>query len=103
MLAAVAPELLTINSVEMQASKMLAVSASWPVASLMDPAANEPIGKLLVVAWKAVQAWPKARIDALSHAFGNFDRVVALGRLVADALGLRLIERQAWGLQPGDG
>ena len=38
---------------------------------------------------------PASAPPALSKAFGNFDRVVALGWLVADALGAPLLTREA--------
>lgn len=40
-----------------------------------------------------IKGLKKADIDVLSKAYGNFDRVVGLGWLLADAVGLPVLER----------
>ena len=40
-----------------------------------------------------MQGLTAAQVSALSKSFGNFDRVVAAGWLLGDALGLPLMER----------
>ena len=86
--------LLTAAGLEERAAAMFMPGASAPVASDMGCAVSAATGELAVLAWKLIDKWPKARIDELSHSFGNFDRVVALGWLIADALGLPLLERE---------
>ena len=46
------------------------------------------------LACKHVDDWSTAHVDALSSSYGNFDRVVALGWLVADALGCPFLSRK---------
>ena len=43
--------------------------------------------------WGPRRASQRTQIDELSKSFGNFDRVVALGWLLGDAIGLPLMER----------
>ena len=50
--------------------------------------------ELVVLAYNAVTELCDAQGEALSKSFGNFDRVVALGWLLGDALGARLLPRK---------
>ena len=59
-------------------------------------AENGKVPKLLVKLASAcvnLPLYPQASVDALSASFGNFDRVVALGWLIADAVRLPLLSR----------
>lgn len=91
--AAVPLMLLTAANLEVRASAMFVAGKPGPVRSGLDRAAFLPTGELVLLAWKLTVDWPQARIAQLSASFGNFDRVVALGWLIADALDLPLLER----------
>ena len=59
----------------------------------LDPVATEVNKALLQAASQLVlKDIPAETVKALSKAFGNFDRVVGLGRLLADAVGQPLLE-----------
>ena len=75
---------------------MFVVGAAEPVPSGMPPLASEPNKALVKVAVAHFAGVPKAHIGALSKSFGNFDRVVGIGWVIADAvrpLGAPLITR----------
>ena len=67
-------------------AKMFVVIASEPAASGLQQTAPATTSRLVKLVWEHVNALPTATIDALSAAFGNFDRVVALGWLLGDIL-----------------
>ena len=69
------------------------VGAAGPVASKQTDAVRAVTIRLAKLAWAHVQGLTPAQVDALSKSFGNFDRVVAAGWLLGDALGLPLMER----------
>ena len=77
-------------------AQMFVSSAASPTVSGLPPLAAVVTKGLVKLAAADVNALEKATIDALSAAFGNFDRVVALGWLIADAVrpvGLPAISR----------
>ena len=74
-------------------AKMFVLGAAAPVESRLPDTAAAPTKQLIALVSAHVQDLPKADIDALSTSFGNFDRVVAGGWLVADALGSPLLDR----------
>ena len=76
-----------------RAQEMFVIGSSWPTASKVGASATKPTKGLVLFVHKAVTAWDDAHVAALSASFGNFDRVVARGWLLADALGLPLLER----------
>ena len=61
---------------------MFAADAFAPRASGMGGSAVKTTRQLVQLAWGLVSEWPQAHVDALSRAYGNFDRVVAAGWLV---------------------
>ena len=76
-------------------SKMFVVGAKAAVASGLGRAASKATYLLVHLVAQHVAGYSKGHVSALSGAFGNFDRVVAQGWLVADALGYDpLLERE---------
>ena len=73
-------------------AKMFAVGASEPVRSGVPAYPPPATRRLAMLAWAHVNGLTKEHVGALSASFGNFDRVVGAGRLVADAMGLSLID-----------
>ena len=65
---------------------MFVVGAAEPSPSGLLPLASEPTKALVKFAVAHFAALPKAHIAALSKSFGNFDRVVGIGWLIADAV-----------------
>ena len=84
---------LTAHSLKLRDSAIFVVGKSSPIPSQLERAATLPTGELVLLAWKLTTDWPKARIEELAASFGNFDRVVGLGWLLADALGLPVLDR----------
>ena len=76
-----------------RAAKLFPLDAAGPAASGMGLLASSPVNALVLFAFEAANKRCEAHGSALSLAYGNFDRVVATGWLVADALGLPLLER----------
>ena len=78
-------------------ARMFVVGAVGPAASGPDEEIVLTISnKLVALVWAYVgseKSVSKDKIDELSKSFGNFDRVVALGWLLGDAIGLPLMER----------
>ena len=75
---------------------MFVIGAAGPAASGRKDVLRKVTGRVVSLAWKYIddkKSLPKDHIDALSKSFGNFDRVVALGWLLGDAVGLPLMER----------
>ena len=66
---------------------MFSLDATGPAASGMPKVAEKATMELVSLAFGAVGKLCDQHGKALSKAFGNFDRVVGLGWLVADALG----------------
>ena len=76
-----------------RASKMFVVGAPEPTESDMGPVACQATKELIRHAAKAAGDLCDAHGPALSRSFGNFDRDVALGWLLGDALGKPLLSR----------
>ena len=78
-------------------ARMFVVGAVGPAASGPDEEIVLTISnKLVALVWAYVgseKSVSKDKIDELSKSFGNFDRVVALGWLLGDAIWLPLMER----------
>ena len=86
---------LTAAVVAERNSKMFVIGAKGPVASGLGPAASNATNLLVHLVVQLVAACSKEHVSALSRSFGNFDRVVAQGWLVADLLGYDpLVERE---------
>ena len=75
-------------------AEMFVEGAAGPVASGQTDVVREVTGNILKLTWAYVQGLAQDHINALSKSFGNFDRVVALGWLLGDAVGLPLMERK---------
>ena len=73
---------------------MFVVGTSAPQASGMSPAAKRATMELVMLAYNAANELCDTQGDALSKSFANFDRVVALGWLLGDAMGARLLLRE---------
>ena len=86
---------LTAELMAERAAKMFPADTVGPVASEMGAVAVPPTKELVQLASKVVSEWPQHHVAERSRAYGNFDRVVALGWVVGDALGLPLLERGA--------
>ena len=92
--SAAAEVLISEDGLASRASAMFVVGQAAPTASRLGRAATEPTGELMQLAHNVVEGWSKAHVDARSQSFGNFDRMVALGWVVADALGEPLLEKE---------
>jgi hypothetical protein len=86
------PEL-TLDIIDCHVRMMFVKERPAATASGLGKAITEATGAAVLLAWKAVEAWPKAYINELSLAFGNFDRVVSLGWLVGDLLGMQRLSQ----------
>ena len=73
---------------------MFVVGTSAPQLSGMSPAAKRATMELVMLAYNAANELCDTQGDALSKSFANFDRVVALGWLLGDAMGARLLLRE---------
>ena len=78
---------LTAAAVHERAAAMFVVGAAAPQASGMPSAAKRATMELVMLAYNAVNELCDAKGEALSKSFANFDRVVALGWLLGDAMG----------------
>lgn len=74
--------------------KMFDSARSESVASQTKPIVSKVTRGLVRSTWLVLQDLSKGKVKALSKAFGNFDKVVALGRLLADAIGMPLLEHK---------
>ena len=76
--------------------KMFSSVTFEPKASGMGGSVLKATRQLVKLSWECVTEpeWKQEQVDALSCAYGNFDRVVAAGWLVGDALGLPLLDRR---------
>jgi hypothetical protein len=75
-------------------NKMFVVGQPAPTSSsMLDGVVREERYEYLMLAAAAVseKEWSKEDVKALSTAFGNFDRVVALGWLIGDLFGMPLL------------
>ena len=79
---------MTAAAMAERASKAFVSSAGGPAASKLLPMAHTVTKELVHLAFKVANDTCKERGKELSRAFGNFDRVVALGWLIGDALGM---------------
>ena len=77
-----------------RAQKMFVIDAPGPIASKPRISYRKATKKLVQLISKVVADWKKPHVEALSRSFGNFDRVVAQGWLLADALGMSLLSRE---------
>jgi len=84
--------LVTKEWVAARFSEMFTVGAAGPRATKQQESVAFATNKLLVLAWAFINGLKKDDVKALSHSFGNFDRVVALGWLLGDAVGRPLLE-----------
>ena len=73
---------------------MFAVGASGPAASGLPRLAPKATKLLVKLAATFMKDLEKVAVDALSAAYGNFDRLVGLGWLLADAVGMPLLTRE---------
>ena len=73
---------------------MFVFGAAAPQASGMPPAAKRATMELVLLAYNAANELCDTQGEALSTSFGNFDRVVAIGWLLGDAVGARLLPRE---------
>ena len=67
---------------------MFDANHSEPTISELKPVAGSVTRGLVKAASDVLDELSKDDVKALSRAFGNFDKVVALGRLLADAVGM---------------
>ena len=86
---------LTAATMAERASAMFILDATGPVASGMPKVADKATMELVSLAFGAVGKLCDQHGKALTQAYGNFDRVVGLSWLVADALGCPLLTRDA--------
>ena len=85
--------LLTADALAARAAAMFDVGRSAPQASGHPPCGSQATKELLLLAFQAANDLCDKLGKALSKAFGNFDRVVALGWLLGDAVGAPLLAR----------
>ena len=74
---------------------MFVVGTAEPQSSGLPHLASEATRAIVRLAAKDMEDLPKATVAALSQSFGNWDRTVGLGWLIADAVGLPLLSRDA--------
>ena len=84
---------MTAAAMAERASKTFVVSAAGPRRSALPPVARKVTKELCLLAFNAANDLCNEHGKALSAAFGNFDRVVALGWLIGDALGMPPVDR----------
>ena len=86
--------LLTAAALEERANKMFVVGSAAPQASGLPKAGAKATKVLVKLAFAAVNELCDQQGAALSESFGNFDRMVALGWLLGDAvLGAPLLDK----------
>lgn len=88
------PVALTEALVAKIAAATFVASATGPIDYHPGAVAVSESKQLIHLVHTVVTGWPQSRIDELSNAYGNFDRVVAQGWLVATLLGWPLIDRK---------
>jgi len=84
---------LTSDTVANRASTMFVVGSTEPRASGLPMIGKVPTKELVKLAFVAANELCDTHGKALSKSFGNFDRVVALGWLIGDAVGVPLLSR----------
>lgn len=84
-------EPLTSAGVATRASTMFVVGSAEPRASGLAMIGKVPTKELVQLAFVAANELCDTHGKALSKSFGNFDRVVALGWLIGDAVGKPLL------------
>ena len=84
---------MTSVSVAARASAMFVLGSAEVRASGLPIIGKEPTKELLKIALGATNELCDTHGKALSKSFGNFDRVVALGWLIGDAVGAPLLSR----------
>ena len=89
-----AASLITDQAVASRATLIFAVGAAGPAASGLPRLALKVTKLLVKLAAAYMKDLKKVTVDALSAAYGNFDKVVGLGWLLADAVGLPLLTRE---------
>lgn len=77
-----------------RASLMFSVTATAPAASGLPRAARKATKELVQLAFTATNNLCDQHGSKLCASFGNFDRVVGLGWLLGDALGLPLVDHK---------
>ena len=89
-----ADAVLTADFVARRSDRMFPLEGTEAVASGLEECVQQVTNKLIQLVWAHVQAWSDAHVNALHTAFGNFDRIVAAGWLLADAFDLPLMDRE---------
>ena len=84
---------MTSGSVAARASAMFVVGSADVRASGLPIIGKEPTKELVQIALGVTNELCDTHGKALSKSFGNFDRVVALGWLIGDAVGAPLLSR----------
>ena len=90
-----AADLMTAAAFLARSSKMFVLGLAGPTESGIEPAASAVDKALIKLAWATVSTLTGSTMSALSKSFGNFDQVVAVGWLIADAVGLPLLEKSS--------
>ena len=86
----------SVSEFEERVGLMFKESSSGPTHSGRKPMASKVNKRIMKMAWEMMDdhdVVPACLIAVLSSAFGNFDRMVGCGWLLADAIGLPMIER----------
>jgi hypothetical protein len=78
-----------------RSSKMFVLGLAGPTESGIEPAASAVDKALIKLAWETVSTRTGSTMSAFSKSFGNFDHIVAVGWLIADAVGLPLLEKSS--------
>jgi len=82
---------LTPQIMATRADSLFPSDATWPVGSPMAPLTGKLTKGLVVCAHSITNGWSKQYVMSRSRAYGNFDRAVALGWLIGNALGHPLL------------
>lgn len=85
---------LTAAAMGERAAAMFVVGSAAPQASGLSTAAEPATNELVRLAFNAANDRCNADGKALSESFGNFDRLVATGWLLGDAVGRPLLSRE---------
>ena len=86
-----AETIITASAMAERVNKMFVIGAKGPARSGLLPAVRKPTKELVQVGFKAINDRCDKDGKELSSSFGNFDRVVGLGWLLGDAVGLQLM------------
>ena len=82
---------ITASAMAERVNKMFIIGAKGPARSGQQPAVRKPTKELVQVGFKAINDRCDKDGKELSASFGNFDRVVGLGWLLGNAVGLPLM------------